>query len=615
MSTSILESVNSNRDLTALPEDKLPLLAEEIRKKIIETVAVNGGHLGANLGVVELTIALERCFDPAVNPILWDVGHQAYTHKLLTGRRDEFDRLRRYDGISGFPSPDESACDAFVAGHAGNAISAACGISTGRKLLGNKDKVIAVVGDASISCGISLEALNETARDGGNLLIVLNDNSMAISGTVGGVAHHLNRLISSRGYNRVKDSVKRILGRRSFFTRCISGFTNVLKLGLVPSSIFEALGIRYFGPIDGHNINEMTRIFRAVADFDYPVLVHVVTQKGRGFQPAVENPERYHGVSGFDPVTGAVPKSRRSDFSACFGRELTELAGKHPGICAITAGMPGGTGLKSFAAAFPERFFDVGIAEEHAAIFASGLAKAGMKPFLALYSTFAQRAFDCFFHDISLNRLPVTLVLDRAGAVEDGPTHHGIRDVAMLRNLGHFTILAPADDKELVMMMRFALESGGPVAIRYPRGTPPDGLPSPAPLVAGRASVLAEGDDCAIWALGPECATALAVRGILAGRGISARCVNTRFAAPFDREYARECLLKMPVFTIEDHMLAGGLYSMMCETSDGTGGRIRGFGWREDPGHGKPEELRRAAGLDAESIAEQIAAAIAEYRR
>ncbi len=615
MNNNLLESIHSNRDLVALPEEKLPQLAREIRRKIIETVAARGGHLGANLGVVELTIALERCFDPEVNPILWDVGHQAYTHKLLTGRLADFDRLRRHDGISGFPSPDESACDAFVAGHAGNAISAACGISTGRKLTGVRKKVIAVVGDASISCGISLEALNETARDGGNLLIVLNDNSMAITDTVGGVSRHLNRLISSHGYNRVKDSVRRILGRKSVFSRCLSGFANVLKGGIVPSSIFEALGVRYFGPIDGHDIGEMIRMFKAVAGFNYPVLVHVVTQKGRGFPPAVENPERYHGVSGFDPVTGAVPESPHPDFSACFGRELVKLAGEHPEICAITAGMPGGTGLKEFAAAFPKRFFDVGIAEEHAAIFASGLAKAGMKPFLALYSTFAQRSFDCFFHDISLNRLPVTLILDRAGAVEDGPTHHGIRDVALLRTLGDFIILAPADGEELAAMMRFALESGRPAAIRYPRGIPPEELPSPSPLISGRASVLAEGGDCAIWALGPECATALAVRELLAGRGISARCVNTRFIAPFDREYARECLLKMPVFTIEDHLLAGGLYSIMCETSDGLAGRIRGFGWREDPGHGKTGELRRMAGLDAEGIAGSIAAAMAEYRR
>ncbi len=606
---SILEHIKNHNDLTALPDTDLPLLAEEIRERLIETVSCNGGHLAANLGVVELTIALERCFDSAADRIIWDVGHQVYVHKLLTGRSDVFDSLRKKDGISGFPSPAESQCDAFISGHAGNALSVASGMAVAGKLTGSTNKIVAVTGDASIACGISLEALNLMTRNSTGMIMILNDNTMAISRTVGGLSTHLTRLISSRGYNRIKRRIKKMLGPGSRFSGFISRITDMFKYGMIPSSLFDILGVRYFGPINGHDIHEMERIFTAVKDLEHPVIVHVVTTKGKGYLPAEKDPEKFHGISPFNSSNGEVPVRKERDFSACFGDKLAEMASADKRICAITAGMPQGTGLSKFAAEYPERFFDVGIAEEHGAVFAAGLAAAGMKPVLALYSSFSQRCFDCFFQDISLAGMPVVVAVDRAGAVEDGPTHHGLRDIALLRTLKNFTFLAPADGKELEMMLEFALESPCPVAIRYPRGTPPAPEKDLPPLHYGKARILADGNDCAIWAVGTECAAALKAREILANHGICAKVVNVRFLNPFDRELACECCRNMPIFTLEDHLLEGGLFSIMtgiAAESGITGHKIYGFGWHTDPGHGKVELLKQEAGLDAESVALKI---------
>lgn len=606
-----LEKIDSPADLRALPPEALGPLAEEVRELIIDTVSENGGHLGANLGTVELTLALHYVFDIPADSLVFDVGHQAYTHKIVTGRREFFRTLRQHGGCAGFPHPRESKFDACVAGHAGTAISTALGISAAHVRSGKPHKAIAVVGDGSLNCGISLEGLNN-ARDGGkNLIIILNDNKMSISRNVGGVARSLNRIISGGFYNRFKTGAKRLmfrLPRHKTLHKLIRRFEDLIKYLILPGGLFEELGIRYIGPIDGHSLPDLLyHLNHLRSQQNGPVLLHVITEKGRGYEHAQKNPARYHGVPGFCKATGAIASSGKPTFSGAFGEAVCNLAKRHPEVHAITAAMTDGTGLASFSRAHWDRFHDVGIAEEHAVTFAAGLAAAGERPVCAIYATFMQRALDCIYHDVVLPQLPVIFALDRAGAVEDGPTHHGIYDLGFLRALPGLTVMAPRSEAELKAMFEYAYTLARPVAIRYPRGGTAVPADAPVPkLGQGRAEIVREGSGPVIWAMGPETDTALAVAELL---NRDCCVVNARFLAPFDTELAQKLADGRVTVSIEDHVLIGGLGSALDEAlADAPHGRVLHFGWpagRAIP-HGKVSDLRREFGLTPEAIASRI---------
>ena len=606
-----LEKIDSPADLRALPPEALGPLAEEVRELIIDTVSENGGHLGANLGTVELTLALHYVFDIPADSLVFDVGHQAYTHKIVTGRREFFRTLRQHGGCAGFPHPRESKFDACVAGHAGTAISTALGISAAHVRSGKPHKAIAVVGDGSLNCGISLEGLNN-ARDGGkNLIIILNDNKMSISRNVGGVARSLNRIISGGFYNRFKTGAKRLmfrLPRHKTLHKLIRRFEDLIKYLILPGGLFEELGIRYIGPIDGHSLPDLLyHLNHLRSQQNGPVLLHVITEKGRGYEHAQKNPARYHGVPGFCKATGAIASSGKPTFSGAFGEAVCNLAKRHPEVHAITAAMTDGTGLASFSRAHWDRFQDVGIAEEHAVTFAAGLAAAGERPVCAIYATFMQRALDCIYHDVVLPQLPVIFALDRAGAVEDGPTHHGIYDLGFLRALPGLTVMAPRSEAELKAMFEYAYTLARPVAIRYPRGGTAVPADAPVPkLGQGRAEIVREGSGPVIWAMGPETDTALAVAELL---NRDCCVVNARFLAPFDTELAQKLADGRVTVSIEDHVLIGGLGSALDEAlADAPHGRVLHFGWpagRAIP-HGKVSDLRREFGLTPEAIASRI---------
>ncbi len=611
-----LEKIKSPADLRSLPADALEELAGELRELVIDTVSRHGGHLGANLGTVELTIALHRVFEIPEDRLLFDVGHQAYVHKILTGRAGEFAAsLRQFGGCSGFPAGWESRFDVGAAGHAGTAISTALGISAVMMREGSSRRAIAVVGDGSLNNGISLEGLNNARRDGRNLIVVLNDNKMSISENVGGLANCLNRIISGGFYNRTKAAAKRLLlslPRHEKIHRVIRRFEDVLKSLILPGVVFEELGFRYIGPINGHSLPDLLRTFERVKGFEGPVLVHVLTEKGRGCEFARLEPERYHGVSGFDRESGEIPVNNGPTFSKAFGAAMLKLAAAHREVTAVSAAMLGGTGLNGFADAHPGRCYDVGIAEEHAVAFSAGLAAAGMRPVCAVYATFMQRALDCVYHDVVLPRFPVIFALDRAGAVEDGPTHHGIYDLGFLRAMPGLTVMAPRNERELDAMLEFAYVLASPVVIRYPRGGSGDDSACPVPpLEPGRAEVVVDGDGPVLWAMGAETGTALAVAALLRQRcGVDCTVINARFLAPFDAELARRRAQGRLSVSMEDHVLSGGLATALSEALEDTphGGMLH-FGWPADQviPHGGVADLRRAFGLTPEAIAAKIA--------
>ncbi|MGE4563572.1 MAG: 1-deoxy-D-xylulose-5-phosphate synthase, partial [Victivallaceae bacterium] len=591
---------------------ELETLTGELRREIVKVVARNGGHLSSSLGTVELAVALHRVFDTPRDTVLWDVGHQAYAHKILTGRREHFQTLRQFGGCSGFLSRKESPeYDVLGGGHAGTAISAALGLAVAAQRRGSTARTVAVVGDGSLGCGISLEGLNQVDGSGVPLVIILNDNRMSISSNVGALHSYLNRIISGKAYTRFKALAKTMLQRVPEIYHSVRRIEEAAKSVFLPGGVFEELGLRYLGPVNGHSLPDLIRLLEAARDSRRPVIVHVITDKGRGYAPAEESPCEYHGVGPFDPEQG-IATGEKMCFSAAFGRTMIELGEKHPELMAITAAMTTGTGLGSFAERFPDRFFDVGIAEEHALVFASGLAAGGFHPVAAIYSTFMQRAFDPIYHDVCIQHLPVIMALDRAGAVEDGPTHHGIYDLAFLRPLPNLTILAPADENELRAMLFAAVKLKTPVAIRYPRGASGHGFdPSlePEVIVPGKAKVLREGGDLALWSCGPDCDTALAAAELLEKNyGLRATVVNARSIKPLDTELARELAGRMPIFSLEDHVVTGGLGSAIDEAL-GAGVRVRHkFGWPDEVlGHGPVKELRRVHGLTAEAIAATIA--------
>ncbi len=612
----ILDNISNPGDLKKLSREDLVALAAELRQEIIAVVSKNGGHLAPSLGVVDLTIALHYAFDTPKDRVIWDVGHQAYAHKLLTGRRERFHTLRQHGGISGFPKREESPYDQFDVGHASTSISAALGMIAARDIKGENHRVIAVIGDGSISAGLAFEGLNQAGHLKKNLVVVLNDNEMSISPNVGALSAYLNRLMTGNFYTRLRQETKSFL--QGIPKIGVSMFNlakkaeESLKGLMAPGLLFEELGFQYVGPIDGHRIDHLLDTFNNIKDFTWPVLVHVVTKKGKGCEFAENDPARYHGTPAFDPCTGKPVSKKESvlSYTEVFGQTMVKLAEDNSRIVAISAAMPDGTGLDTFASKYPDRFFDVGIAEPHGVTFACGLAVEGLHPVAAIYSTFMQRAYDQVVHDLCLQNLPVTLALDRAGLVgEDGPTHHGVFDLAYLRHLPNMVIMAPRDENELQHMIKTAVEYAGPAAVRYPRGAGV-GVPMDQELKAlevGKAEALRDGSDLVILAVGAMVHPSLEAADRLKAEGISVAVVNARFVKPLDEELILQTARKTGrVVTVEEHALAGGFGSAVleCLESNGLAGiKAHRIGLPDAfIEHGSQKVLRRKYGLDAEGI-------------
>lgn len=570
----LLNTINSPEDVKKLSEQQLEQLAQEIRQFMISVISKTGGHLAPNLGVVELTLALHRVFSTPKDKLVFDVGHQAYVHKIITGRREQFPTLRQYGGLSGFPKRSESEHDAFGTGHSSTSISAALGMAVARDLQGEDYDVVAVIGDGSMTGGMAFEGLNNAGDLHKRMIVVLNDNEMSISKNVGAMSEYLYQLRTGETYNKIKSDIEGWLKNMEFGTdvlKAIRRLKGSVKYLMVPSSIFEELGYTYLGPIDGHDLNALQDVFHAAKKIDGPVLVHVLTKKGKGYAPAEESPNKFHGTGPYELETGkkiANPNAPIT-YTEVFGNTLTDMAKEDKKIVGITAAMPDGTGLSTFAKAHPDRFFDVGIAEQHAVTAAAGMAAAGLKPVVAIYSTFMQRAYDSVLHDICMQNLHVTMCLDRAGLVgDDGFTHHGVFDYAYLRSMPKMTIMAPKDENELRHMLKTALDFNGPVSVRYPRGSglgvdissPMEDLP------IGKAEVLKEGFDLCFWAIGSMVKPALDAAELLAKEGISAGVVNMRFAKPLDTELLKAHAQRYgKIITLEEGVLAGGVGSAVLE--------------------------------------------------
>lgn len=629
-----LDMIDSPRDLKKLHPDQLEKLAREIRERIIRVVSRTGGHLSSNLGCVELALAVHYVFESPNDKIIWDVGHQAYAHKLITGRRDAFPTLRQHGGISGFPVREESDYDAFGTGHSGTAISAATGMARARDLRGSGENIVAVVGDASLCSGLSLEALNDAGAHLNKLIVILNDNEMSIGRTVGAMAAYLNRLITTPIYNKIVAETDYILekipniGPRMIRTR--KRILESIKRLIVPGALFEEMGFRYFGPVDGHDLQSLLHMLHRIKDSRGPVLLHVITRKGKGYRFAEEMPEEFHSAPPFDVKSGcrtSVPPER--SFSHAFGQTAMELAERDPTVVCITAAMAKGVGLEAFREKFPRQFIDVGIAEEHAVTMAAGLAASGYRPIVAVYSTFLQRAFDQILHDVCLQNLPVVFAVDRAGfSGEDGPTHHGVFDLSYLGMMPNMTIAAPWGPEELRQMVHFALAQSGPVAIRYPRSCELSGdMDRPTDILEhGKAQVLKEGSAVAILAIGSMVETALQGAELLDREGVSATVVNARFAKPIDSDLIRELSGTVRhLVTVEENALSGGFGSRVAQLLEQE--RLRGVSLLRlgVPDafikHGAREFLLEEVGLTPGGIADKVRAVLsvrshaAPYRR
>ncbi|HKL25072.1 MAG TPA: 1-deoxy-D-xylulose-5-phosphate synthase [Desulfuromonadales bacterium] len=615
---SLLEQENPLAALKQLPVERLPEVAEELRSIIIRNVARNGGHLASSLGVVELTIALHRVLDSPRDKIIWDVGHQAYAHKLLTGRYDRFATLRQLDGISGFPKPQESPHDSFAVGHSSTSISAALGMAAARDSLQDDEKVVAVIGDGSLTGGIAFEALNHAGHLKKNLVVILNDNEMSISPNVGALSSFFSRQMTSDFFVRMKRETENFLDNVPRIGKDLRRFAKKVeesvKSFLTPGMLFEAFDFDYVGPISGHRLDELVQTLENVQRMDGPILVHVVTTKGKGYQPAEANPSLYHGVGPFDPETGEVKKSAGlPSYTAVFGQALLEMAEENERIVGITAAMPDGTGLVPFAERFPERFYDVGIAEQHAVTFAAGMASRGLRPVVAIYSTFLQRAYDSLLHDVCLQNLPVTFAIDRAGLVgADGPTHHGAFDLSYLRPMPNLACMVPRDEHELRRALATGLAHDGPFAFRYPRGNGQGAeLDRPVePVIIGQGEKLRDGADAAIAAVGPGVATALAVADLLAEEGFSLAVLDARFVKPLDAKLlvaeAQRC---GRMITVEENALLGGFGSGVLEVLNEYGVLVPvcRFGLPDRfVEQGSQEQLRQRLGLDVDSLAATV---------
>lgn len=613
----ILEKINCPDDVKALNSRELSLLADEIRDFLVDSVSKTGGHLASNLGVVELTLALFKVFDLPKDKIVWDVGHQTYVHKLLTGRRERFDTLRQYGGLSGFPKGEESEYDSFNTGHSSTSVSAAFGLAEARNLRGDDSFIAAVIGDGALTGGMAFEALNDAGPMKKNFIVILNDNDMSISKNVGGISKYLTKIRSKPAYFKFKAALERLFRRTPVIGEPLFKISKRLKDSfrhlLTSSTIFEDLGFTYLGPIDGHDIELLSYVLESAKSINNPVLLHILTKKGKGYKFAEEAPILFHGISRFTVDTGKTQKSAKSeDYSSVFGSALTQLADTTPKLCAITAAMPVGTGLVLFAEKYPDRFFDAGIAEQHAVTFAAGLAKGGFTPVFAVYSSFLQRAYDQILHDVCLQKLHIVFCVDRAGIVgEDGETHQGVYDISFLSAMPNMTMLAPSNFDELRAMLRYAvLEHDGPIAIRYPRGNSQCVYENATPFMPYKSDLVKEGKDLCILSAGNMLEKALTTRELLKEHNINAAVVNMRTLFPVDRKYITSLAEKYPLLvTLEDGIRRGGfgesVASVLSDTDLDTKLLIKAH---ENPvvPHGNPEILYKHCGLDAETIAQDI---------
>ena len=617
-----LDRINEANDIKKIEPEAYDALASEIRSFIIESVSEHGGHLASNLGVVELTMALHLCLDFPNDKLIWDVGHQAYTHKLLTGRKEDFSGLRTFGGMSGFPKHKESPCDAFDTGHSSTSISAALGYARARDLKGEDRTVVAVIGDGSLTGGMAYEALNNVSHLKSNMIIVLNDNKMSISENVGGLSKHLTALRTRESYMDFKMDVEKKLKQiphvGDSVARSVKKSKDSIRQLFVKGGFFEDFGIKYIGPIDGHDIKEMVRVLNALKRLNEPVVMHVVTQKGRGYVPAEKNPSAFHGVGSFDIATGESLASKSLTYTSVFSKTICRLGKAHPDVVTICAAMPDGTGLTAFKKHFPGRFFDVGIAEQHAVTFAAGLAAGGMHPFVAVYSSFLQRAYDQIVHDVCIQNLPVVFCVDRAGLVgADGETHQGIFDLSYLSMIPNMTVCAPKNKYELYDMLYFAYQYHGPIAIRYPRGSAYEGFKNMRPPIEyGKSELMFEGEKIALVAVGSMVQTAVQVREKLLDKGINATVVNARFVCPLDTE----CLDRLSrdhqwIVTMEENVLKGGFGEacgdyLLAKHEDV---RLIHVGVPDVyVEHGGVDQLKKTLHMDADSIVERICSAMSD---
>lgn len=617
-----LDRINEANDIKKIEPEAYDALASEIRSFIIESVSEHGGHLASNLGVVELTMALHLCMDFPNDKLIWDVGHQAYTHKLLTGRKEDFSGLRTFGGMSGFPKHKESPCDAFDTGHSSTSISAALGYARARDLKGEDRTVVAVIGDGSLTGGMAYEALNNVSHLKSNMIIVLNDNKMSISENVGGLSKHLTALRTRESYMDFKMDVEKKLKQiphvGDSVARSVKKSKDSIRQLFVKGGFFEDFGIKYIGPIDGHDIKEMVRVLNALKRLNEPVVMHVVTQKGRGYVPAEKNPSAFHGVGSFDIATGESLAGKSLTYTSVFSKTICRLGKAHPDVVTICAAMPDGTGLTAFKKYFPDRFFDVGIAEQHAVTFAAGLAAGGMHPFVAVYSSFLQRAYDQIIHDVCIQNLPVVFCVDRAGLVgADGETHQGIFDLSYLSMIPNMTVCAPKNKYELYDMLYFAYQYHGPIAIRYPRGSAYEGFKNMRPPIEyGKSELMFEGKKIALVAVGSMVQTAVEVREELLDKGINATVVNARFVCPLDTE----CLDRLSrdhhwIVTMEENVLKGGFGEacgdyLLAKHEDV---RLLHVGVPDVyVEHGGVDQLKKTLHMDADSIVERICSAMSD---
>ena len=613
----LLENINNENDIKNIDACEYEKLAEEIREFLIEKISATGGHLASNLGVVELTMALHLVMDFPNDKLIWDVGHQSYTHKILTGRKNEFNRLRLYGGISGFPKRRESLCDAFDTGHSSTSVSAGLGIASGYYLAGNNGTVISVIGDGALTGGMAYEALNNAANLKRNFIIILNDNNMSISENVGGMSRYLSNLRTGSVYNDLKAGVTNTLNKIPVVGEKVVKKIKITKSSIkqlvIPGMFFEDMGITYLGPVDGHNISQMVKVFNEAKRLNHAVLVHVITKKGKGYELAENNPSKFHGVEPFDRESGEiVNKKEEVTYTDVFSGVLCKLAEKNERIAGITAAMPDGTGLKRFKQRYKKRFFDVGIAEEHAVTFAAGLAAAGYKPYVAVYSSFLQRAYDQILHDVCIQDLPVVFAIDRAGLVGgDGETHQGIFDLSFLSSIPNMSIFAPKNRYELIDRLKYSTYFSGPLAIRYPRGAAYDGLKEfRAPIKFGKSEVLYMEKDIALIAVGAMVETAVNVRDMLKKRGCFVSVINGRFVKPIDEARIQELTNNHKIIvTLEENVIKGGFGESVLRYVASLDKKIKVLNigvpniYLE---HGSVEELRREAGLDEDSIVRRI---------
>lgn len=608
-----LAKLNFPQDLKNMSFDELELLTYEIRDFLVAEISKTGGHLSSNLGIVELTIALHKIFDTPKDKIIWDVGHQSYVHKILTGRADRFDTLRQFEGLSGFPKCNESEYDVFDTGHSSTSVSVGLGFAAARDLAGEKYEVISVIGDGAMTGGLAFEALNNVDNLNSKLIVILNDNGMSISPNTGGFPKYLGRLRSSRKYISMKAQIKKNVSKVPLIgDNIVAGMhhaKDTIKYAMIDGVMFEELGFKYFGPVDGHDLKELCETLELARDSQGPVFIHVMTQKGKGYSKAEVNPNVFHGIGPFDMETGQlISKTSTPSYSRVFGNKLMKMAKGNDRIVAVSAAMIEGTGLDKFCSAFPDRTFDVGIAEGHAVTFAAGLAKSGYRPFVAIYSTFLQRAYDQIVEDVCLQNLPVVFCLDRAGIVgADGETHHGIFDLSYLRSIPNMTVLAPKDGKELEEMMEYALTLSGPCAIRYPRGTAPQ-IDTDISFEPCKSQKLRNGRDAEIWAAGAMVQKALEAAEILEKKGISISVVNIAFITPLDSETLLKSAAEYPlIVTLEDNLIAGGIGEKISSILTNYDTKVINIGW---PGkfieQGTCEQLYRKYNMDSESIAERI---------